>query len=741
MAVPALNIPIRANVDQFQRDMGKAADTASKAALQITNKVIAMNASLLASQGAASVATLALGRVLGVAGPIALAITAVKDTFDFLRYSVKLAGERIEEFNGIAGKAASANVTTDFYQRIEKAAKGAGLSIDDSAAALRRFNDATNSKLGGSDLERRLKELREAGNLSGGSGVAQFGAANGTEERLRAIVRLIEEAMQKGERLAALDIAEKAFGAKVAANLAADAGYLDDMLARAEAINKAEIISEADVSRAIQLKERMEEAHKILADKWKPIQNDIAELGINFKENTTAIVEKFAELVGLANQLYSALKSIPDLFAQLGNSPIWSRLMELTGSLGLNSDPAALGIETGIDVQRAAANDKLKAALQNRASMMRAMQQTSDVQTAVRGDQSRNPAPTSGGAESNAFDSAAASIERHTARVRADASVVGQGAAALDQMRARATLLTAAQQAGIQPTAEMTARIDRLAKAAGEAAQQLAKAKVNSEIDFGRKTSLLSSEDVSIAQSLRSIYGNDVPAALASSEASALRLNEAFRGLAGSIETNLTTGLADIADGTRGVSDGFASMAKIAGRALIELAVKMAVVQPAMRLLSGGLGFADGGVVSAPSTVMVGDYAMPKFAGGGAIIGPGTGRSDSIVARVSTGEFIVNADATAKHRATLEAINAGLPKFADGGLIGAAEAGPGLIGGGTSTTIAPTVAVTVQGSPGMSAADHEAMGKRVGDAAMIQIQKMIAKELRTQTRPGGVLRR
>lgn len=736
MAVPALNIPIRADVDKFERDMNKAADVAGKATMAITSKVIAMNSTFLASQGAAGVATLALGRVLGVVGPLALAITAVKDTFDFLRYSVQLASERIEEFNGIAAKAASANVTTDFYQRIEKAAKGAGLSIDDSADALRRFNDATNTKLGGSDLERRIKELADAGNLSGNRGLAQFSTATGTEERIRAVVRLIDEAMQKGERLAALDIAEKAFGPKVAANLKADAGYLDQLLTRADAISKAEIISEADVGRAIALKERMEEAHKILADRWKPIQNDIAELGINFKENTTAIVEKFAELVGLANQLYGALKSIPDLFAELGNSPIWVRLTELTGTLGLNSDPAALGIETGVDVGRATANDKLRAALQNRASMMRAMQQASEVQTAVRGDTSRNPAPAKSG-EANAFDTTAASIERHTARVQADTKAVGLGAAALDEMRARASLLTAAQQAGIEPTAAMTARIDKLAKAAGEAAEQLAKAKVNSEIDFGRKTAMLSSEDVAIAGQLRSIYGNDVPTALASSEAAALRLNEALRGLSGSIETSLTSGLADIATGAKSVSSGFADMGRVVIRALEEMIIKIAVVQPLMRALSGGLGFSDGGAVSAPLSAMVGEYAVPKFDVGG-FTGPGGKYEPAGI--VHRGEVVFSQEDVRRHGgvANVEALRlARLPSFADGGAV--ADASKSIGGVINAPTIAPAISVTVQGNPGSSNEDHQRMGETIAKAAEHSMRQMIIREIRLQQRPGGIL--
>lgn len=77
-------------------------------------------------------------------------------------------------------------------------------------------------------------------------------------------------------------------------------------------------------------------------------------------------------------------------------------------------------------------------------------------------------------------------------------------------------------------------------------------------------------------------------------------------------------------------------------------------------LFGGFMGFKDGG--------------LPKFANGtpsrpgpGLIRGPGTGRSDSILARVSNKEFITNARSTAKHRGLLEAINEDrLPAFATG---------------------------------------------------------------------------
>lgn len=66
------------------------------------------------------------------------------------------------------------------------------------------------------------------------------------------------------------------------------------------------------------------------------------------------------------------------------------------------------------------------------------------------------------------------------------------------------------------------------------------------------------------------------------------------------------------------------------------------------RLISEGFippGFADGGLVGFPD--------------GGLLRGPGTGKSDSMLIRASNGEFVVNAEATSRNRALLEAINSG----------------------------------------------------------------------------------
>jgi tape measure domain-containing protein len=59
---------------------------------------------------------------------------------------------------------------------------------------------------------------------------------------------------------------------------------------------------------------------------------------------------------------------------------------------------------------------------------------------------------------------------------------------------------------------------------------------------------------------------------------------------------------------------------------------------------------------------------LPQYAAGGLLRGPGTGTSDSMLARVSNGEYVVNAAATRQFLPLLQSINRmRLPRFATGG--------------------------------------------------------------------------
>lgn len=71
----------------------------------------------------------------------------------------------------------------------------------------------------------------------------------------------------------------------------------------------------------------------------------------------------------------------------------------------------------------------------------------------------------------------------------------------------------------------------------------------------------------------------------------------------------------------------------------------------------------------------------PAFADGGVVSGPGTGRSDSILARLSAGEFVSDAKTTAffgpgffhQLKAMSRGVSPAIPRFAEGGLVGSAR--------------------------------------------------------------------
>lgn len=112
---------------------------------------------------------------------------------------------------------------------------------------------------------------------------------------------------------------------------------------------------------------------------------------------------------------------------------------------------------------------------------------------------------------------------------------------------------------------------------------------------------------------------------------------------------------------------------------------------------------------------------IPGFATGGYVSGAGTGTSDSIMARLSDGEFVVNAAATKRNRALLEAINSNERVSVAGG------GGSVVSTQSSGSTQAPMVAqpsVTVNLIEDRSRAGT--VDQRTGDDGQLQIDAFVA---------------
>jgi len=159
--------------------------------------------------------------------------------------------------------------------------------------------------------------------------------------------------------------------------------------------------------------------------------------------------------------------------------------------------------------------------------------------------------------------------------------------------------------------------------------------------------------------------------------------------------------------------------------------------------LFGLFGFATGGQISTAKHAP----QVQRRAGGGMIYGPGGPRDDKVPVLASDGEFIVNAAATQKHRALLEAINSGaIAAFADGGAVGGASAAVSRIHPAANQNSTPTqqisisAPITVNGSAG-TPEQNEDLSRRMAQQLEATMRGIVADEMRRQTRPGNFANR
>ena len=339
------------------------------------------------------------------------------------------------------------------------------------------------------------------------------------------------------------------------------------------------------------------------------------------------------------------------------------------------------------------------------------------------------PSKDTGG---DAVDRAINQLRKHTEQQLADAQAVGLGDAALASFRATAAETAAVQANGGKETEAQAQKFAELRDQAAGAADALARAKVASQIDFGNKTMLLSADDVAIANQLKGIYGNDVPAALASSQAAALRLNTTFKSLSSAIENDVTNGLVDIVSGTKTASQGFADLAAAVEKSLEQMVIKMLIVEPIMRSLqsslsgSGLLSFLTPGGSALPGTAgssFFGPVAPSAFGNvfhGGQIIPFASGGLPDIASSPTIAPMALFGEAGP------EAIMP-LRRGADGSL--------GVASGGGSS---PQVNVTLVENPNAQGTVSQQKNNNGGIDLEIAIAQISAKSAAT---PGGALNR
>lgn len=249
-----------------------------------------------------------------------IAFEAAKLVFASVSASIDAAREHIEDFVKIGKDAERAGVNPEFFQRVTLGAEKYGLTVDQAAASLNRFRDASETKIGegkdgrnASALGDRLQQNVLAGNITAGDRETVEGA-NGTEAKLRALLDLIQKLKDQGRDVAAFDLAGKFVGPEFERQLRNGEDAVNKLKAAMDTTSRSvagiRIVGDEEVARADALDERAKSIANTLASALAPIQKDISNSVLDTYDAFLQVEAVIARVVGVAVNLYTQITGI-----------------------------------------------------------------------------------------------------------------------------------------------------------------------------------------------------------------------------------------------------------------------------------------------------------------------------------------------------------------------------------------------------------------------------------------------
>lgn len=624
---------------QIQAFTQAAVKETTEAGLKVAN-VFASPAIKGSFQAFTAVGVPAVTGLAQAMAPLALRAFAAYEAFHLVSEAVGAARDQIEAMVAIADKSTNLTVSPQFLQLFEAEARKLKVTTDELDNALANAFNATKEKSPIdlakwevaseriTDVELALRVYNaelEKTTGKGLGGLVLFRDAQSQDDKVKAILKSMVELDQAGQHLQSLELGEKFFGSTLVDRIRQGKTSADGILANMEALKASQdgIFPDAIVNRAKAVDDQLQLSQDRLSRALKPSWDDLAAVILTIKGYWADVVDLIAKAVEFTNRLSGgSLQSMRDELAAVQDAR-----KNGTGLLGIPRIPGADSVRGLLgqpsidqDLQRRAEDLQRKiAALEGR------LEGPAAPAPASRGAGAA-PALKPTGAQRDPFDSAVDSVEKRIATLKAEAASIDEGTAARERAKTVAQLEEAAKRANsaagkanIEVTDEQRKAIEREADAIQAATQAFARAQVGSQIKFGAGTAFLSQSDVAIAQQLKGLYP-DVATALGSVEAQALRFNETNREIANTISSNLTTGLADVIDGTKTAGQAFEDFSRTVIRAIEEAIVKLLIVGPLMRGLQSGLGglFGGGGGIAGGvgPTSVGGAPLVPAYADG-----------------------------------------------------------------------------------------------------------------------------
>ncbi|MER2263879.1 phage tail tape measure protein [Methylobacterium oxalidis] len=622
----------------------------------------------------------AKGAALGLAATGA----GIAAAYAFVSSSISQANAQLDRFIKLGENAEKAGVGVEFFQKFSEAAEKAKLDVAEIEAALKRAGSVVTPRFEQEDtIRKRLNEIFESGYTGSfqSAGLAGYNAAQNNEQRIRAAVTAMQELRDLGLETAAIEIGEKLFGPEVADRIRS--GRLDiDAIAASLDRKRDDLISQAEVERAAEFRERLDAAYKTIdeflhvsialegsgraiLDVWLMIAEGVAKATVNAGSFYDKIQQMQGPLGNYLNMVGQIVGGTAQIFAGNLND-------QVKGTRTIYSSPI------GPEMPGAPAN----AITNPPAPPRRPLDWYTNPESYGRGAVKTPKASGGSSTETlNAVESYIAGLTRSTAALKAEMDALGKSNAE------RTVAINLAK-------AEETAKSHGITLSA----EQIAKIKETSSAFAAYKDKI---EEVREAQeSLRSI-GSDVLKGIVSDARNGASAMEILTNAVGRLMDRLTDkamdGLIDALFGKSGGKEGSGLFGSLLGGSGI-----------------GKLfGFAEGG-----------------FTGEGGKYEPA-----GIVHR---GEYVIPADVV--RRVGVQNLER-LRGYADGGLVGAISlpTAPAAAGQGTPpvVTIAPVINLTASGG---STAQNTELAAKMGKQVEGALRGIVVSELRNAMRPGGVLR-
>lgn len=563
-----LVVQLGAKLDQFSNDMSQAGDIADSAVSRIEQSFASLNPGISLGNIATGVALLAGGVTAGIAIVAALN-KSLSDTADL---------------------AERAGLSLERIQQLKFGANSIGVSDSDFANGIDQF--ATNLE----NAKSKSNDLLRVFQANGISITDSNGKLKDTNTLITAGVDIIKRAPTIQD---ALQIGSFLGFSRQFSQSIKDSG--DSFLQLAAQANAAgAVIDDATIDKAKIFTSEWAKASALWGANLRAALGDMLPLLNDAVNGATAVIYAIktaysfiqsikdfaiAPKVDSAslNQLNNILAEYKDIQATLASGKALSPIQLFQGSNIQNSDHQI----TKESVDAAIAN--VNAEIAKRQKDVKHIQITTD------SNASKNPGLKTTD-NNDAVDDAINSLNKHNQAIQADADAVGKGAAALAEFRAQAQETAAIQKNGGTITVDQAAQFDKLKASAAAAAQALAEAQVKSTISRGQQTSLFTSEDLAIANQLKGIYGDDIPAAMASSYAASLRFNATIQQI-GQLGQQVNSGfLVDFETQIRSGASAMQALQTAGVNALGKIADKLAQMA-ADNLWSSAFGGSSGGSI------------------------------------------------------------------------------------------------------------------------------------------------